>query len=244
MMEQIKLKNSAFNDIYNKSYRLAAAVFAISNVMSKEEELRTKIRKVALDFMSASVSLKDIKLQDPRNFISEVEKVALLLMSMLEIASIAGLISEMNAGIVGKEFESFLSELSKFSSAFETGDIGSVKNIFDSDNRPDSTRKYIEKESLQIPEPFLNEDPEVAFYDKKILKPRVGEGGNGNNRKDVRRNNILNFIKGHNNVGIKDIVPNIISCSEKNVQRGLINIVNTGLIKKIGERRWSKYSVA
>jgi len=55
---------------------------------------------------------------------------------------------------------------------------------------------------------------------------------------------ILDFIKGHNDVSIKDIVPNITGCSEKTVQRELISLIKEGKIKKIGERRWSKYSIA
>ena len=69
------------------------------------------------------------------------------------------------------------------------------------------------------------------------------KNGNGHKRKDLRKNTILEFIKGHNNVSIKDIVPNIVGCSEKTVQRELISLINENKIKKIGERRWSKYSI-
>ncbi len=41
-MNEIILKNTDFIDIYNKSYRLAAAVFTISNVMDQNGELETK----------------------------------------------------------------------------------------------------------------------------------------------------------------------------------------------------------
>ena len=41
-------KNNDFIDIYNKSYRLAAAVFVISNVIDQNEELRTKTKNCPL----------------------------------------------------------------------------------------------------------------------------------------------------------------------------------------------------
>ena len=41
-MNEIEQKNTDFINIYNRSYRLAAAVFMISNVMDQNEELRTK----------------------------------------------------------------------------------------------------------------------------------------------------------------------------------------------------------
>jgi len=70
------------------------------------------------------------------------------------------------------------------------------------------------------------------------------KNGNGHKRKDTRKNMILEFIKGHNNASIKDIVPNITGCSEKTVQRELIALISENKIKKVGERRWSRYFVA
>jgi DeoR/GlpR family transcriptional regulator of sugar metabolism len=55
---------------------------------------------------------------------------------------------------------------------------------------------------------------------------------------------VLEFIKGHNNISIKDIALNINGCSEKTIQRELINLINDGKIKKTGERRWSRYSIS
>src|SRR3990167_3308447 len=58
-MNEIIQKNIDFVNIYNKSYRLAAAVFMISNVMDQDEELRTKIKNLSLELVSMSVNLKD-----------------------------------------------------------------------------------------------------------------------------------------------------------------------------------------
>ena len=74
------------------------------------------------------------------------------------------------------------------------------------------------------------------------IKKEQGNG-NGSKRKDMRKMTILNFIKGHNNTSIKDIVPNIVGCSEKTVQRELLELINEGKILKTGERRWSRYSI-
>ena len=58
-MNEIIQKNIDFLNIYNRSYRLAAAVFMISNVMDQDEELRTKIKNLSLELVSMSVNLKD-----------------------------------------------------------------------------------------------------------------------------------------------------------------------------------------
>ena len=237
-MNEIIQKNTDFINIYNKSYRLAAAVFIISNVIDQNEELRTKIKNLSLKLVSVSVNLKDINYQDAKKLITDLEKNSLELMSMLDIASVAGLVSKMNAGVLREEFQSFILELGKFSEKFENNKNVSVRSLFAEYSAPNidgSLEKVNAGLPIKINEVCRNE-----------FKNGIGKGagnGNGHKRKDLRKNTVLEFIKGHNNVSIKDIMPNVMGCSEKTVQRELISLINEGKIKKIGERRWSKYSV-
>jgi|GEM_PF-4679315 len=234
-MNQIILKNTDFNDIYNKSYRLAAAVFMISNVMNQSGELETKIKKLSLELVSMAVGLKDINFYDAKKLISDIEKNSLELMSMLDIASISGLVSKMNSNILKEEFQAFISELSKFSEKFENNKNTSVKSIFGQSAIP-NVNSHLEKQVVQT-QPKLNGGYTNENNKNKLLN------GNGHKRKDLRKNTILDYIKGHNDISIKDIVPNITGCSEKTIQRELISLIKEGKIKKIGERRWSKYSI-
>jgi hypothetical protein len=227
-MNEIEQKNTDFINIYNRSYRLAAAVFMISNVMDQNEELRTKIKNLSLQLVSVSVNLKDINFLDAKKLINNLEKNSLELMSMLDIASVAGLISKMNAGILREEFQSFILELGKFSEKFENNKNVSVKGLF-------TESLATNTDNNKLNEVYKNEP-------KNMIGNGVGND-NGHKRKDLRKNTVLDFIKGHNNVNIKDIMPHITGCSEKTVQRELISLINEGKIKKIGERRWSKYSI-
>jgi len=234
MNENIK-QNTSFNDLYTKSYRLAAAVFTVSNVISEKEELRTKIKNLSLELVSMSVKLKDINFSDTKKQLMDIEKNSLELMSLLDIASLSGLLSEMNAKILKEEFESFISEITKFAQGFENIKNISVKNILEQPekfNLPASVKR--EEAGEEIREGVRIEKTEKA---KK-------ENGNGHKRKDLRKTTILDFIKRHNNASIKDIAPHIIGCSEKTVQRELIELINEGRIGRLGERRWSKYYIA
>lgn len=232
-MNEITTKNFNFMDIYSKSYRLAAAVFLISNVIDQNEELRTKMKKLSLDLVSMSVNLKDINFNQARSLLKDIERNSLELISMLDIASVSGLISKMNGQVIKDEFNSFISELNVFADKFNEDKNSSVKSIFSepiiSSIENDLKKSYVLEKSEDAG--FLN-----ASFGKK--------NGNGHKRKDTRKNTILDFIKGHNNVSIKDIVPNITGCSEKTIQRELIALINENKIKKVGERRWSRYSIA
>ncbi|MDP2947072.1 MAG: hypothetical protein Q8N88_03070, partial [Nanoarchaeota archaeon] len=187
-MNEIVQKNSDFFNIYNKSYRLAAAVFVISNIMDQNEELRTKIKKLSLGMVSMSVNLKDINFPDTKRLATDIEKNSLELMSMLDIASVSGLISKMNGDILKEEFHLFISELNKFSEKFGGDKNASVKSIFLEKTAP---IEYGEKNE----ENYKNE--------QKVISNNGFKNGNGHKRKDLRKNTILNFIKGHNDVNIK-----------------------------------------
>ena len=233
-MNEIIQKDTDFTNIYNKSRRLAAAVFMISNIIDQSEELKTKIKNLSLKLVSMSVNLKDINLSEAGKLTAEIEKNSLELMSMLDIACISGLISKMNGNILKEEFQSFILELGKFSEGFENNKNASVKSIFmessvaDIDNSLERTYSVEKIKTINV---------------YKNSAENREKNGNGQKRKLLRRSTIFDFIKGHNNVSIKDIVPNIIGCSEKTVQRELIELISGGKIKKIGERRWSRYSI-
>ncbi|MEK7669353.1 MAG: hypothetical protein AAB350_02065 [Patescibacteria group bacterium] len=231
-MNEITSQNNSFMDIYNKSYRLAAAVFLISNVIDQNDELRTKMKKLSLDLVSMSVNLKDINFNQAKNLLKDIEKNSLELISMLDIAAISGLISEMNGRVIKEEFKSFISELVMFSDRFNEDKNTSVKNIFTESN------------VVGIEDDFKKLYSSEKAPDTNSFRSISGaKNGNGHKRKDTRKNTILDFIKGHNDVSIKDIVPNITGCSEKTVQRELIQLINENKIRKIGERRWSRYSI-
>jgi len=235
-MKEITQAKSNFMDIYNRSNRLAAAVFLVSNLIDQNEELKTKIKKLSLDIVSMSVRLKDTNFYDAKKTVTDIEKNSLELMSILEIASISGLVSKMNGSILKGEFQSFISELTKFSERLENNKNSSVENIFTSPSVVANTGNILVN-SLPAEIVKTNDVSQIKNTEKRI------ENGNGHKRKDLRKNMILEFIKGHNESSMKDIVTKISGCSEKTVQRELIELIKEGKIKKIGERRWSKYSI-
>ncbi|NCN08031.1 hypothetical protein GW944_00480, partial [Candidatus Parcubacteria bacterium] len=63
-------------------------------------------------------------------------------------------------------------------------------------------------------------------------------------KKNSRQSIIINVLKRKKEIMIKDISPLIDGCSEKTIQRELLAMVNSGILKKEGEKRWSRYSLA
>lgn len=62
--------------------------------------------------------------------------------------------------------------------------------------------------------------------------------------RESRRTRVLKLIKDKHEVTIKDITNHFPELSEKTIQRELIALVESGVLKKTGERRWSRYALA
>ena len=56
-----------------------------------------------------------------------------------------------------------------------------------------------------------------------------------------RASTILLFVRKHSGSSIKDISKIVKDCSEKTIQRELSLLIQSGLVEKRGERRWSVY---
>lgn len=59
-----------------------------------------------------------------------------------------------------------------------------------------------------------------------------------------RQTLIIELLKNKNNLTINDFSLIIKGCSGKTIQRELLKLVKLGVLKKEGERRWSRYSLA
>ena len=76
---------------------------------------------------------------------------------------------------------------------------------------------------------------------KNIQKGQFKEQFKGQSSRAER---ILDYIKRQGSVSIKEIASTIKECSEKTIQRELISLIQAGLVRRVGERRWSHYEPA
>ncbi len=62
--------------------------------------------------------------------------------------------------------------------------------------------------------------------------------------KEQRKQRIIEVVRQKGTTIIKDFLGVIQGCSEKTIQRLLVEMVQSGILKREGERRWSRYSLA
>lgn len=213
-----------FTDLYKKTERICSAIFLVSDAMTNSMELRTKIKHLALDLLSQCIAIKDSMTGDKIKLLSGMESCLLEMTSLFDIASLSGSVSSMNASILKQEFESMIKGLNESRSYLN--ERSAISSEFFKISESHSVGKF----------PTVTENPDYIKDSKTNEKDK-------NNRREHREKAIIDVIKLKGEVNIKDISRSIRGCSEKTIQRKLINLIESGVIKKNGERRWSMYSL-
>lgn len=83
----------------------------------------------------------------------------------------------------------------------------------------------------------------VLLNPQKVTSPVSTQSKSDLALRIARRNTILRLIKDKREVTIKDISMVVSEISEKTIQRELLTLVSEGVLKKTGEKRWSRYSI-
>lgn len=97
---------------------------------------------------------------------------------------------------------------------------------------------------------FFDEIAPVSYESRKTRErvtrersPQLASGSGASVQTEDRRQRVLEVIRDKREATIKDISERVTDCSEKTIQRELIDLIKDGIIVREGERRWSKYKL-
>ena len=248
--EEKKLKDSAsitdisvmdisFSISYTKTHKLITALYMVTDIIDKDEPIRGKLRTLGTEIISDMHSVP----AEASNKIAET-------VSFLNIASAMNFISEMNCSILKKEFLELKGSIQEYTDMKPTW----LAEFFTKENNPyptsplsrgksgvykGHTRIGVQKGSTLMKalsdktQAMSNTKPSTTNFD--VLKKQ-------------RREEIKNSIKANGgNATIKDIKDkasgSLVNCGKKTLQRELVSMVRDGVLRKIGEKRWSRYSL-
>jgi predicted transcriptional regulator len=232
-------KDTDFLYISERVKKLITAVYLVTNLIPPTDPLRQSIREFSIKILSltgrtpAGYSISEAN-QETKDLIQKV-------VGMLEVAFFSGYVSEMNYSVLKSEFDVFVEELSQYENAQETISGSSLKT--------DRQNPVSSQPTLPVPHPSPSSSASVPST-PYINRTNINKASNKVNSRNVvevkknsRREAILAIIKRRGEVNIKDISSVVINCSEKTIQRELLELVENGVVKKAGERRWSTYSL-
>jgi DNA-binding HxlR family transcriptional regulator len=160
------------------------------------------------------------------------------IVSLLDVSARSGLVSNMNFTILKQEFSNLLSHVDDMSTSHHAEQTHHVLHQSFFDVARGSSTPVSSHNTVSDTFPYKTNYTEL----KDIKNERL------NSQKDVlkrnnRQNIIIGLLKKKKTLTIKDIAQTIRDCSEKTIQRELIALIGAGVLKKTGERRWSKYSL-
>ena len=270
--DSVSIKVSFFNGkghhafIHQKSHKLASAVYLITDLIKDTEPLKWKMRENSLTLISHNLALASSISDSKKTLLDKISASCLEMVSLIEIARTAQIISSMNFTILRKEFLDLLS----FMESKDLDSLGGNKHIlgeefFKVESSPVSlvsnemsykgqnsvfdNMSFIKRPNEEIysrpPHNVLNSNSKSFVM--RVKEPGLNIGTKSKpfikDKKDDRRGAIISVVKKMKEVTINDISSVVSGCSEKTIQRELLALVSDGVLKKVGERRWSKYSI-
>ncbi len=230
-------KDAGFVFVFKKTEKLASAVYIVTNLFPENEPMKWTLRKKIGELLSFIVNYKNISGSEELDFVYNVKSQVLELVSLLEMSFHGGLISNMNFSILKQEFSSLTDTFSAVETTpKETFYAQIPKAFFDASHEEykvhNNTKNY-------YTEP-LNSTSRTSQFE---TKSRNILPNSGSLKRSNRQNIVLSLLKKKKELTIKDISEVIKDCSQKTIQRELISFISLGAVKRIGERRWSRYSL-
>jgi DNA-binding transcriptional ArsR family regulator len=236
-IEDFVLEKSIFNNvfekdirrvfIYKKAERLAKAIHLVTPAFLGSMSLKNRLDAIATGLIDAAVLPSGVAR-------SKLSVELLTLSSVLSIARTSGILSAMNTELIARETHTLLQEVA----AYEEPRL----SLEESPTLSGIAKKAVSYTATQS-----------AKAEPHLLAGKQG-GGDKGHIKDIRdttmesvkdrRDTIMSVIKNKGVASIKDISTVILGVSEKTIQRELLSLVESGLVIKKGERRWSTYSLA
>lgn len=231
-----------------KLEKIVAAIYLVTEVMDEQLSLTTTLRGESLALVSGSFSLVVATSAPDMPQISRlamhVEEVA----ALVRIGAISHHISPMNADIITKELEAISKVL--------TDELMMMKEQKQSliaspvyMNQPTIPENVIEDQVFK----GLVERYESKRHQNDIKKILLTQKDNQNDiarikatsqndiQKIDRKQDVLNAIRSRGQSTIHDIQKLVPDCSTKTLQREVNRLVEMGVIRKEGNKRWTTY---
>ncbi len=223
--------------VFKKTEKITAALYLVSGLLKDEEPMKWELRDRSMDLLTSSFTASSSLPGDKNVVIQSLFTAALETISLLNVAKISNLVSDMNHKLLVREIDQVLHLLrDRLTANAENAGYILSEAFFKTPDLFSSGFKDSSGSSSGNDKKTNNEEPLVR-------KDNSQGHGQSKDKKSQRQEIIMNTLKSHSNLTIKDFSRIIKGCSEKTIQRELLALVDQGIVKKEGERRWSRYSL-
>jgi predicted transcriptional regulator len=234
--------------VFKKVEKITAALYLVSGLLKDEEPIKWELRDRGMDLLTSSFTASSALPGDKNIVIQALFTAALETISLLNVAKISNLVTDMNHRLLVREIDQILTMMrDKLAANAESAGYVLSESFFKTPNLFSGDFKNVSSTNADTKSDAKISQSGVV---KKTLSGNVAQLSSTHKghadvqeKKSERQEIIISALKGQSNLTIKDFARIIKGCSEKTIQRELIHLVDNGVIKKEGERRWSRYSL-
>ncbi|OHA16296.1 MAG: hypothetical protein A2830_00110 [Candidatus Taylorbacteria bacterium RIFCSPHIGHO2_01_FULL_44_110] len=230
--------------IFKKTEKITAGIYLVSGLLKDDEPMKWELRDHGMGLMSSSFMASSNAPGDKSGIIQSLFTAALETISLLNVARISNLITEMNHSLLVREIDNIVGMLrDRLAQSAENAGYVLSESFF---KTPDLFSSGFKMGNKTIDQNYsINSNGQNPITSNPKSKDTSFSQGHSNiqAKKSQRQNSIIIVLKSQSNLTIKDFSKVIKDCSEKTIQRELIELVDRGVVKREGERRWSRYSL-
>lgn len=206
-----------------RTEKLVSALYLLTSFFEDREPMKWRLRELGGKLIS-----------------SRSGSTVLEIMSLMSVAKNAGLISDANFDIISREFGRVSPSIQMLEDLF-------VREEPKIESRPQLAEERTEERPASKLEPktfYLGSSVQNRSVPKDVKDKIVRDHGVIEVKRNSRQTTIINLLKKKKEIQVTDVSPLIPGVSEKTIQRELLSMVSAGILRKIGEKRWSKYTLA
>jgi len=236
--------------IFKKTEKITAALYLVSGLLKDDEPLKWELRDRGIDLLSASFTASSSLPGDKNAVIQSLFTAALETLSLLNVARISNMISEMNHRLLIREIDNIVGMLrDRLAQSAEKAGYVLSESFFRTPDLYSSGFKldhggHKSGNDGRRPSAAAGNGVQRSETSQNSAEERFSKGQGGSEAKRSRRQEmILEVLKGGSGLTIKDFAKTIKDVSAKTIQRELLDLVARGVVRKEGERRWSRYSL-
>ncbi len=225
-------------ELFSRCQKITEALYRVTELFSDKEPLKWQLRESAVDFFNFLASRKDDEIFDAEKALPLINRISCLLQLAYESSAF---VSSINFEILRREYlaindtiESHIAETKQELPLVLFKGQSQARELNSNGQKHASNGHNGQVYKLSITPKESKEESTKEIKDNDVISPIILK---------ERKRKVLSVIKNNEWLTIRDVCSYLPELKEKSVQRDLLELVNAGVVKKIGDKRWRKYSL-